>query len=326
MAATEPEAGRPERRRAYAFGLDLDLSFPAPGLPEASGATGGRPARADLVEPGAIDRDWPAGEAEEVLAERFDDGAVARTIHAHPEAGYRLYARHFGLARLSPDGARIACSPPDVEPWSWQRFLVGRILPWAAVLRGLEAFHASAVETGGRAVAFVGATGAGKTSLAIQLVGRGASFLTDDVLALERRGGVLWAHPGAGIASVRPAERETISGPIWERLGSVLGESGKTYLEVPRRDGPVPLAAVYYLRPGGDAAIEPFERPDPRLLLASTFVLGVRTPERLANQLDVCSALARTVPVFWLRVDAGEGSARLAAAVDDHVRALEPVA
>jgi hypothetical protein len=311
-----------KRRLARAFGLEIDLSFPAPGLPDAVGPGSGRPVRADLVHPEEIDRDWPAAEAERLLAESFDGGEPSRTIDAHPSAGYRLYARHFGLARLTPDGSRVHCSPPDVEPWSWQRFLVGRILPWAAVLRGLEVFHASAVTVDGRAAAFVGRTGAGKTSLAVQLVTRGGRFLTDDVLSLDRPEGELRAHPGAAIASVRPAERETIPDATWSSLGSVLGHSVKTYVELPREEGPVPLGAVYYLRSGDGPPVEPIERPDPRMLLSSTFVFGVRTPERLVHQLDVCAALVREVPMFWLRIQPEGGSARLAEVVDEHLRGV----
>ncbi len=306
----------------YAFGLDLDVSFPAPGLPDASGPPLGRAAQADLADAEEIDRDWPAQDAYRVLEESFGGSDPARTIDAHLEAGYRLYARHFGLARVSTDGARILCSPPHDEPWSWQRFLVGRILPWAAVLRGLEAFHASAVTLDGQAVAFVGPTGAGKTSLAIRLVAGGGRFLTDDVLIVDEQRGRLRAHPGAAIAAVREAERESISPSVWSGLGKVLGQSGKTYLTLPREERPLPLAAVYFLRPDGGAPIEAMPRPDPRLLLASTFVSGVRTPDRLRNQLDVCAALVRQVPLFWLRIAQREGPARLAAAVGDHAREL----
>jgi hypothetical protein len=324
--ATEP-AGAGGRRLASAFGLAIDLSFPAPGLPDAAAETEGARVRADLVDPAEIDRDWPAAEAERVLEERFGTGPgePERTIDSHPTAGHRLYARHFGLARLSPSGDVIQCSPPDVEPWSWQRFLVGRILPWAAALRGLEPFHASAVSLDGRALAFVGPTGAGKTSLAVQLVARGAGFLTDDVLALDRRDGALRAHPGAAIASVRPAERETIPPATWTALGDELGHSGKTYVELAREHRPLPLGAVYFLRAGGGPPIERIERPDARMLLASTFVFGVRTPERLANQLDVCAALARTVPMFWLEVHGERRAARVADAVIAHAAAA-PVA
>ena len=310
-AATGPYAAR-------AFGLEIELSFEAPGLPRAGAGTPGRPTTAELVAPEDIDRDWPADEATRVLEESFEPGEPARTIDAHPVAGYRLYAQHFGLARISLDGSRIACSPPDDEPWSWQRFLVGRVLPWAAVLRGLEVLHASAVTIDGRAVAFVGPTGAGKTSLAIRLVARGHRFLTDDVLALERSGEGLVAHPGAGIAAVRPAEREAIAESTWSGLGQELGHSGKTYLELPRADGPVPLGAVYFLRLGGDQAIEPIAGPDPRLLLGNTFVLGVQTAERLRNQLEVCAHIAANVPLFWLRIAPDVGSAALAEAAERH--------
>jgi hypothetical protein len=307
-----------------AFGLEIDASFDAPGLPPAGAGRAGPTTRIDLAPADEIDRDWPTSGAKRVLEERFEEGSgtPARTIDEHPQAGYRLFARHFGLARISPTGERVVCAPPEDEPWSWQRFLVGRILPWAAVLRGHEAFHASAVGHRSRVVAFVGATGAGKTSLAVQLLARGMEFVTDDVLAVERAADGLVGHPGAGIASVRPAERALIPGATWAQLGEVLGHSGKTYVEVPRAEGPRPLGAIYFLRAGdatAGAPIEAIARPDPRVLLSSTFVLGVQTPRRLLNQLDVCAAIAREVPMFELRVSPGAGAARLAEVVHEHL-------
>ena len=318
MAALETEAEATGRWRTRAFGLEINASFPAPGLPEATGPSNGRSTRVDLVSPAEIDDSWPAHGATRVLEERFGTGAPDRTIDAHPRAGYRLYARHFGLARLSRGGARILCSPPDVAPWRWQRFLVGRVLPWAAVLRGLEVFHASAVTLNDRAVGFVGPTGAGKTSLALRLVTRGARFLTDDVLALDESGGGLRAHPGAGIVSVRPAEKSATDRSTWRALGVELGHSGKTYLALPRVDGPAPLAGIYFLEAGEGSPIELLERPDPRLLLTSTFVLGVQTPSRLRNQLDVCASIASGVPMFRLRIGPGVGSEELASVVEEH--------
>jgi hypothetical protein len=310
------------RHRARAFGLDIDASFPVPGLAAAEGATGGPSTRIDLVPEEELDRDWAGGEARRVLEEHFDDEAEpARTIDVHPSLGYRLYARHFGLARIAPDGRGVLCAPPGPAGWDWQRFLVGRILPWAAVLNGYEAFHASAVAIGGRAVAFVGETGAGKTSLALRLVASGAEFLTDDVLAVETGEGGVRGHAGAGIASVRPAEREAIPTATWETLGTVLGHSGKTYVELPVSPEPRPLAAVYFLRSDDGARIEALPKLDPRRLLASTFVLGIQTPERLSNQLDVCAALARAVPAFELRVT-GVDAGGLAQSVSEHLAGL----
>ena len=319
MLTAQPEPARTSVLRTRAFGLDIESSFEAPGLLPATGPPRGPHLRMDLVPPEAIDGDWPAASATRVLEEHFDDGPPARTIDSHPEAGYRLYARHFGLARISRDGGRVLCAPPAGEPWSWQRFLVGRILPWAAVLRGRETFHASAVEIGGRAVAFVGATGAGKTSLAVQLVARGAGFVTDDVLALSLEGDMVRAHPGAGIASVRRAERDAMPRDRWAALGDVLGESEKTYVALPRAPDDLPLGALYFLARGDSSEPETLPALDPRLLLASTFVLGVQTPERLRTQLDVCAAVASDVPAFRLPVAPGVGAADLADIVGSHL-------
>ena len=312
-----PAAGG-QRWRSRAFGLELGLSFEAPGLPPAGGAAPEGPhTTVDLAPADEIERDWPEAETERLLEERFDDPEPARTIDRHPRAGYRLYARHFGLARVAPDGSSVVCAPPEDEPWSWQRFLVGRVLPWAAVLSGREVLHASAVALAGDAVAFVGDSGAGKTSLAVRLVGAGARFVTDDVLAIDRGpGGLLRAHPGASIVAVRPAERATIPPESWRRLGVELGESGKTYLALPRVDEPVPLRAVCFVgRDANGPQVERLDGVSPRELLASTFVTGVQTPERLLNQLELCAAMAHSLPFYRLRVRPGCGAERLAGAV-----------
>lgn len=318
----EANGNQPGRKRSRAFGLEIDSSFEAPGLPAVTGPPVGRGTRMDIVAATEIDARWPAGPSTRVVEERFEEdpeGLAARTIDVHQDQGYRLYARGFGLARVSSSGDAIECAAPDGQvDWSWQRFLVGRVLPWASVLRGYEAFHASAVALGDRAVAFVGPTGWGKTSLALRLVADGAGFITDDVLAIEAYGDGLRVHPGASVASVRPAERAVIPSHTWERLGTVLGHSGKTYLALPMVLAPMPLTIVYFLNGGDGPAVEPISRFDPRLLLSSTFVLGVQSPERLRNQLDICATIAARVPSFWLRATAGADAGRLAQTVADH--------
>ena len=71
--------------------------------------------------------------------------------------------------------------------------------------------HASAVVLDGAAVAFTAPSGTGKSTLAAHLVAAGASFLTDDVLALDDRNGVVEAHSGPARTSVSPAELRTMT-------------------------------------------------------------------------------------------------------------------
>jgi hypothetical protein len=307
--------------RSSAFGLALEGDFAAPGLPLDAPWPSSDPTRLMLGTPAEIDADWPAGEAERVAVEYLGRERPQRTIDAHPTAGYRLYASRFGLARVSVDGREVHCAPPGVAPWRWQRFLVGRVLPFTAAVRGLEPIHAGAVSLDGSTVAISGSSGVGKTSLVVRLVLEGGKFFSDDVVVLEPTLDALLAHPGAAIAALR-LEENRLLGAERRRVGRLLGRSDKVYIEVDREHRPAPLDAIYFLQrstdPGG-ISIKPLA-PDPGLLLGSTFVIEVKSPERLVAQFDIASRLARDVPQFRVESGGDVDAAAVAAAISDHVR------
>lgn len=56
-------------------------------------------------------------------------------------------------------------------------------------------YQATAVSIDGRALLIEGSPGAGKTTLALSLIDRGAVLIGDDGVALEMRRGALWASP-----------------------------------------------------------------------------------------------------------------------------------
>jgi hypothetical protein len=313
-----------------AFGLDLDSRVELAGFEAEAGAGGGaRPVRLELATAAELAERGRGAPAERIAEAAGPDGRPVAVIDAIAGRGYSAWAEGFGRGWIDADGAAIACAPVDGPAWRWQRFLIGQLLPFAAVLRGLEVFHASAVVVGGRAVAIVAGSGAGKTSLALELVLRGLPFLNDDVLVVEQEaGGGLAAHPGAPLANVRRdggslAERLAAAG-----LGRELGTSGEeTRLAVARHPEAVPLGAVFFLRrvgAAGRAAIERIAPVDPRLLLASTFNRALRPPERLARQLDVCGRAADSADMF--RVDAPPGVAPANLAAQIHDSALEQLA
>lgn len=62
-----------------------------------------------------------------------------------------------------------------------------------------ETIHASTVASNGRAVMILGASGSGKSDLALQLIDRGFTLVADDQTICQKRGGMLVASAPATI-------------------------------------------------------------------------------------------------------------------------------
>ena len=68
-------------------------------------------------------------------------------------------------------------------------------------MRGIESLHATAIVVDGEAVAFLGDSGDGKSTLAASFLSRGYSLLTDDVLVLEFHEDRVLTH--SSVASIK---------------------------------------------------------------------------------------------------------------------------
>ena len=73
-----------------------------------------------------------------------------------------------------------ACGEDDLQP-----FLIGPVLSVLLQQRGFFVLHASAVEINGAAVAFLGAKGDGKSTLAAHLQARGHRLISDDIVPVN---------------------------------------------------------------------------------------------------------------------------------------------
>ncbi|MET0365975.1 MAG: HPr kinase/phosphatase C-terminal domain-containing protein [Sphingobium sp.] len=60
--------------------------------------------------------------------------------------------------------------------------------------------HATAIAIEGQALLLMGESGCGKSDLALRLIDRGATLVSDDYTLLERRAGCLYASPPPTIA------------------------------------------------------------------------------------------------------------------------------
>ena len=109
------------------------------------------------------------------------------------------YLRWDGLFEflVDSDGRRIWCGwlgATSLE--SLQVYLLGHALSFALVKLGLEPLHSTSVVIDGQAIALLGKSGFGKSSLAAAVLGAGHTMLTDDLLLLRQGPGGYEAQPG----------------------------------------------------------------------------------------------------------------------------------
>jgi len=298
----------PEGFSGDAFGLRVSCDVAIAGLEPLSQ----RPARQTTVKvertAGALGR----RDGREVL---YRDGEPPELLIDRRPGGYGVWSPRVGRHVISEDGLRIRVALPP-RRWPW-RLLFAQTLPIAAAIQGLEVVHASAVAVRGGVVAIVAPSGSGKSTLAAALVRRGAQFVADDVLALERAAGGIIAHPGVGITN---ASTDALRRGIIHQ--GVIARTTKHHLAVARVQQALPLSALVFLerlRSEAPARVERVQTPDPFKLLGSTFVFVVRDPRRLISQLDVYHAIAAGVCVLRARLPWTDDLDALAGALEPHL-------
>jgi hypothetical protein len=304
--------------RATAFGLDIEAATPLSFLRHAIARPTGRPLSISVHAEATARELWPQG-SELICDERLPDGGVNYRIETRPDYGYLISGPEYGAHLLSADGRRLRCFPEGRPDGGWQRMLVAQVLPFAALLHGLEVFHASAVVRDGEALALLGPSRSGKTSLALELCARGACFMADDVLALETRDGALFAHPGSPVAGValehergqqdNAADEQVIALNARERIVQVVGA-----------EEPAPLGTLLFLDRKANGPERPvFEaNADAQLLLAATFNFVLASPERLQRLLEA-AALAARLRVKLVACGPGTGVPELANAIEQRL-------
>jgi hypothetical protein len=329
MTTVAEERGKPatedcQRRTAFGLALDLDAQISVHGLSGVESATTSEPTRVRLDPEGVRGR-WSLLDVAPLRTRELRAAeSLLLTVDFAEPAGYLLWATGYGRVLISPDGRELLCDPEPANP-DWTAILTTQALPLAATLRGFEVLHASGVVLRGRTVLLSGQPGAGKSSLAAALLLRGASLLSDDVVALEHRNGSLTAHPGTRALRLRPSERGRLSKDQQDALGAFTQAAGKLRHTPSAPVQPAPFGELFLLEHSAlDPAIEHLDPIDPVALLATTFNLSVRTPERLVRHLDLIAALAETGRIYRLRVQPSVDATRLGELLDTYLAARSP--
>ena len=234
-----------------------------------------------------------------------------------------------GIARyLISDGREIVIeTEPAATDQEVRLFLLGSALGAALQQRGRLTLHASVVIADGRAVAFLGQSGRGKSSLAAALAQRGFPVLADDICALEMR-------PEGPLVPAGPPHFR-----LWEdarqRLGLERGARHRLHPEEPKYLVPMaaarsreatPLGRCYQLDPETESGVEASftalrGREKLNTVLANTYRRAFFEGMGLgASYFQACSQLAQDIPIYQLRFERDLGGlGRLAGRVAEHL-------
>lgn len=193
--------------------------------------------------------------------------------------------------------------------------LLGMVLALWLELNGAPALHASAVVSGGRAAAFVGGKGAGKTAMAAAFLELGAGLLTEDLLALEPGPEEVICHAGYPQMRMWPAEvarfaRQAtgleVVHPAFDKLRLPVGVGGLGRFSPDSQR----LGALYVLARGatdGRVRITPLSQQEATIeLIRHSFVpQQVQALGLGASRLALLAQVAAGVPLFRLEFRSG---------------------
>ena len=230
-------------------------------------------------------------------------------IHHHQLGGGWNYIRYDEMFDflVAPAGDRIfyrLLGPFSVE--AFQTYALGRVFSFALVKLGIEPLHAAAVVVNGQAVAFLGASAFGKSSVAACFVAGNHRLLTDDILRLQEEHGQFVAFPGPPRLKLFP-----------RMARSFLGDSSRGVHMNPRaakfvfplsaqqsHSAPAPLAAIYALTSPRDVyrrqSIQIGSHSPMEMLLkvlSFTHNHDLTDGDRLERQFEAARRLIDVVPV-----------------------------
>jgi hypothetical protein len=280
------------------YGICLRTSFPLP-LPGRSSA--------DLV--GIEIQVESAGYfSDRIRGARLRPSPWRNFFYAHFESG-SSYVRWNGVGEflVSSDGRSISCRRFDEAPLeSFQVYLLGQAISFALVKGGFEPLHATCVVIEGKAVALLGDSGYGKSSLAACFLEAGHRLLTDDLLVVREVPGGFQAFPGPPrIKLFSEMARRFLGGSV----SGVPMNSGTRKLIMPLEPARVyadaaPLEAIYAIAAPEDAAqdrtarIEGVASRDAFVLLMNNvFNYVIVDSQRLNRQFGAVAGLAARTPM-----------------------------
>ncbi len=222
---------------------------------------------------------------------QINDGAYSRLDYSD---GHQFW--------LDRKGTRVwAVWPNSSTIEEVTSYLLGPVLGVLLRYRGVICLHASAVSINGRAVAFLGAPGAGKSTIAAALAQRGHLVLADDITALEERSGVIYAQPAYPGVCLWPDSMAL----LYRDLPETAPLSKQDKRRVASQEGlrfesrPLPLHRIYLLGYQDSCLEASTTAISPRSLLlslaANTYANSILDNQGRAQEFSILGRIASAV-------------------------------
>ncbi len=276
---------------------EMDLHLSAPTVEQATDLTLSWGDERDVPD------DLPLGD---VLAHLTDPGRDRR-LYTVVRQRDRFLLRFHRLAEfdVAADLRTATYHPaPSSDAGFASVLAVGMLASTLLMLRGQPVLHGSAVEDDGVAIALVGASGMGKSTLCTLLCQTGSALVTDDVLVVESPATTPVCRTGAVESRLRSGASYLLAeGGSTSRT---TADGRLTFSPGLRARDRLPLAAIgvpYPTRGCQVVTAEHLSKTEAMLeLLRFPRIVGWQDASTLAKHFDFLATLVDRVPVMRLRI------------------------
>lgn len=224
---------------------------------------------------------------------------------------------------LIRDGREIIIAPvPEADIRRIKRYIVGTAMAILLYQRGYLVLHASSVNLNDQAVAFLGFSGTGKSSIAAAMYTRGYGVLADDISVIEMIDNKPMVLPSFPQIKLSLEAAEAIGCEVDESM--LLDGVDEKYgyrLEHGFTNVPLPLGRIYVLEENPRSRIDLLTQQSAVIKFISCSIPTLWTQLEDQKHFMQCIDLAKFVPTYAIKRNSTiQNLPKFAELVDSHLR------